>query len=53
MCRNCPDRQTAQEWHPAPVGRICADTLVPYPPGIPAVLPGAGFRRAERTGDRV
>ncbi|MFD3859096.1 hypothetical protein [Streptomyces cyaneofuscatus] len=28
------------------VGRICAEMLTPYPPGIPAVLPGEVLDRA-------
>ena len=26
--------------NPALIGRVCADQIVPYPPGIPALVPG-------------
>jgi hypothetical protein len=29
-----------------PVGRIAAEMISPYPPGVPAVLPGERFNRA-------
>jgi arginine decarboxylase len=29
-----------------PVGRICAEMISPYPPGVPAVLPGERFNAA-------
>jgi arginine decarboxylase len=29
-----------------PVGRICAEMISPYPPGVPAILPGERFNRA-------
>ncbi|NUR78944.1 MAG: aminotransferase class I/II-fold pyridoxal phosphate-dependent enzyme [Dermatophilaceae bacterium] len=29
-----------------PVGRICAEMVSPYPPGVPAVLPGERFNEA-------
>jgi arginine/lysine/ornithine decarboxylase len=31
---------------PDPAGRISAEMISPYPPGVPAVLPGECFNRA-------
>jgi arginine decarboxylase len=31
---------------PDPVGRIAAEMVSPYPPGVPAILPGERFNQA-------
>lgn len=53
------DRETVEA--AAAVGRVCAETIVPYPPGIPAIAPGEivtselleALRQAGRDGTRI